>query len=885
MTVMKHLVSWGRDSALAWDIAGALAFMALVLLSSGGLADTPGLLFDVGPSAQMIWSIVQITPLALRRRHPQTAALAYVALVLVQLIVGPVMTFADLLSVLVLYSVIVYGDPRNAKAFIVMAFAVGTLSGGVIGWATEVGPYAVDHTAADGQVDVCQNTYVGGFHLDGACASSVLRVAIAVTVMIWICLISTIIIAYWQRARWATVRLMQERNEALRASEAEERHIAALAERARIARDMHDVVAHTLSIIIIQSDGGRYAGAHDPAVARSTMETIRHESERALHDMKRLLGVFGGSPHADYEDIAALVDQARAVSPDCTIERRIEGAPAPARLDDRASVAVYHVVQEALTNVRKYAGPNVRVTIAETWGPGGMGVVVSDNGRGASATMDGHKPGYGLLGMRERIGAVGGTVSAGPRVGGGFTVAVNVPYASIPSTAASPVGDGMPAAAGTTAPAAAPVIAADARQIPLPAARTAATVAAQAEFTAGLSPASSPEPHDIRDHAVGGTDRPAKPRRFDRLTAARGASARGASGRGEVALPQLPSLSRLREALRSKPIMQATGIDERLNHVERLSQWTERHYLLMDAIGTLLLLSMLRGTQSSIGQFVDPPVSGTTWVLGYLFTLLTVAPLMFRRKFPELSAAWVAVFSALQLLCYPQVMFANLFALCSLYSAVLYGRDRAWRWASFAAGANVLLIGASIAAKSMGYSTLIRMIVSQRDFDSNFAAGNAAIIGVTYAGTVGVMCLGAIALARWRRSSGSNVLVLQARAEALQAEQAKQRILAANMERDRISANIQSEVTQTLTSVIDQAAAGLRMLDEAEARGEEPPPESINDSFAAIGRQGRTALAHMRELLTVLRETGFSDERHEHEQPEMALKPAVSLDEQMRRSA
>ena len=185
----------------------------------------------------------------------------------------------------------------------------------------------------------------------------------------------------------------------------------------------------------------------------------------------------------------------------------------------------------------------------------------------------------------------------------------------------------------------------------------------------------------------------------------------------------------------------------------------------------------------------------------------------------------------------------------------------------------------------MGYSTLIRMIVSQRDFDSNFAAGNAAIIGVTYAGTVGVMCLGAIALARWRRSSGSNVLVLQARAEALQAEQAKQRILAANMERDRISANIQSEVTQTLTSVIDQAAAGLRMLDEAEARGEEPPPESINDSFAAIGRQGRTALAHMRELLTVLRETGFSDERHEHEQPEMALKPAVSLDEQMRRSA
>ena len=118
-----------------------------------------------------------------------------------------------------------------------------------------------------------------------------------------VCIISTVIVAFWQRARLATVRMMRERNDAIAARDQDERDIAALAERARIARDMHDVVAHTLSIIIVQSDGGRYAGTHDPAVARNTMETIRHESERALHDMQRLLGVFGGSPHADYNDI------------------------------------------------------------------------------------------------------------------------------------------------------------------------------------------------------------------------------------------------------------------------------------------------------------------------------------------------------------------------------------------------------------------------------------------------------------------------------------------------------------------------------------------------------------------------------------------------------
>ena len=138
-----------------------------------------------------------------------------------------------------------------------------------------------------------------------------------------VCIISTVIVAFWQRARLATVCMMRERNEAIAARDQNERDIAALAERARIARDMHDVVAHTLSIIIVQSDGGRYAGTHDPAVARNTMETIRHESERALHDMQRLLGVFGGSPHADYNDIGNLVEQAQNVSPDIRIRRNI----------------------------------------------------------------------------------------------------------------------------------------------------------------------------------------------------------------------------------------------------------------------------------------------------------------------------------------------------------------------------------------------------------------------------------------------------------------------------------------------------------------------------------------------------------------------------------
>ena len=130
-----------------------------------------------------------------------------------------------------------------------------------------------------------------------------------------------------------------------------------------------------------------------------------------------------------------------------------------------------------------------------------------------------------------------------------------------------------------------------------------------------------------------------------------------------------------------------------------------------------------------------------------------------------------------------------------------------------------------------------------------------------------------MAWARWTRSSDSNALVLQAREEALVAEQEKQRILAANMERDRISASIQAEVTATLNSVISQAVDGIRMLDAAEAQGKEPTADEIS------------ALKRMRELLGVLRETGFSDDAHAGSASELQLRPAAPLEEQLQRAS
>lgn len=123
-----------------------------------------------------------------------------------------------------------------------------------------------------------------------------------------------------------------------------------------------------------------------------------------------------------------------------------------------------------------------------------------------------------------------------------------------------------------------------------------------------------------------------------------------------------------------------------------------------------------------------------------------------------------------------------------------------------------------------------------------------------------VCCMIAMLFGLWARVNGSNPQVLQARADALRAEQEKARIAAANRERDRVSATIQGEVSETLHAVIDQTSQELDEIDGQIAAGETPSPESINAAFAAIGAQGRAALARMRQLLSVLRETGFSDD-------------------------
>lgn len=862
----QRLLSWMHGHVFAGDLIITLVIGVLLFGVTGGITYNPGLLFDLKPSTQMAWEAAMLIPLLIRRWRPQTGALLCVALTLAHLIFGPCLLGADILALFMLYSVIVYGNPKNTKAFIILALSIGLLASALAAWTMSNGPLLTGgkvHTWSSwngsnpngvmATEDTLGSIYTGTSMSE--VADMMAQSMLVLTPIFEVCIISTVIVAFWQRARLATVRMMRERNDAIAARDQDERDIAALAERARIARDMHDVVAHTLSIIIVQSDGGRYAGTHDPAVARNTMETIRHESERALHDMQRLLGVFGGSPHADYNDIGNLVEQAQNVSPDIRIRRNITGTASPEQLSEQASIASYHVVQEALTNIRKYAGPHVDVHIKESWNNGLLTLTITDNGRGAAANIDGHAPGYGLLGMKERIESAGGSLQAGPQLGGGFEVVAILPYGGKEPTTDK---TGEQYALEQSESCNATAISSKARlSDEAIAPHTAVNISTR------IPDQPSERMQEINQSA--GRDHRSTALQHFRITA--------------------PNLHDLLASLKLKSIQPAdTSNSRRLNWVERVSAWTQHHYVLMDSVGAVVLFTLLNGMSTSLFD------GSSLTQLSHAIATCCILALALRRRFPETCALIVFVLSVVQLVFLGSIEVGHIVtSLCALYSAVLYGRERAWRWTGPAAVACSVLMGLKAAADQHGYITLFGAITASvgvtKPVSATSSSSAAFFTSVMYTVAVLILCAGIMAWARWARSSDSNTLVLQAREEALVAEQEKQRILAANMERDRISASIQAEVTATLNSVISQAVGGIRMLDAAEAQGKEPTADEISAAFKAIGEQGRAALKRMRKLLGVLRETGFSDDAHAGSASELQLRPAAPLEEQLQRAS
>ena len=231
------------------------------------------------------------------------------------------------------------------------------------------------------------------------------------------------------RRQWLTA----ERDRAARAEQAreEETRRRVDAERIRIARELHDVVAHSMAMINIQATAASMQLAADPASAAESIQAIRAASKSGLRELRAILEVLrqvdGGSPAVPVPDlraIAALVEAASAAGTPTTLEAAERPVPVPPPV----ALAAYRIVQESLTNVVRHAG-RVAATVGLRHDDGYLYVdVVNDGGPAPAAFSDG--TGAGLAGMRERAAALGGTLDAGPRPGGGFAVRARLPVAA-----------------------------------------------------------------------------------------------------------------------------------------------------------------------------------------------------------------------------------------------------------------------------------------------------------------------------------------------------------------------------------------------------------------------------------------------------------------------
>ena len=235
------------------------------------------------------------------------------------------------------------------------------------------------------------------------------------------------------RAQRERVAGLEERNLALEAARESQTRAALTEERNRIAREMHDIVAHSLTAMTVQAAAARRLVRRDPDSAEHVLDAVQGAGRSALDELRRVLGVLDPKdgddalplqPQPGLADLPELVERVRATGLDVSLEQEGEAVP----LDAGVALAAYRIVQESLTNALKHAGP-AHVVVRLTWWPGRLDISVEDDGRGA---LTGDAPlgtGRGLTLLRERAEVYGGSVSAGPRTGGGYALSATLPTA------------------------------------------------------------------------------------------------------------------------------------------------------------------------------------------------------------------------------------------------------------------------------------------------------------------------------------------------------------------------------------------------------------------------------------------------------------------------
>ncbi|MFH8221949.1 sensor histidine kinase [Streptomyces sp. NPDC018057] len=331
------------------------------------------------------------------------------------LLVRRLFPLAVVTAVLVLGAVLNLSVPMEQHFGATLAVALYTAARTGRPWAT-----AAAAAGAVGITLLTPGTAVPGgvLNLTSACVAAVLIVGAA------------LVVNRWQRETEANRRLLADR--------------AVAEERRRIARELHDIVAHRITTMQLMAGGARANLDHDSGVVREALVTLEESGRLALREMRQLLDVLradedtatgpDGTPEAPQpglDDLDRLIKESRQAGQPA--ELTVDGDPA--RLPQVVGLTLYRIVQEALTNARKHAGPSVPVEVRLTCLPASVRVSVTDRPGAESAEpapAPGPGSGYGLIGMRERVALHGGTLESGPLPEGGFRVAASLPLEAPP---------------------------------------------------------------------------------------------------------------------------------------------------------------------------------------------------------------------------------------------------------------------------------------------------------------------------------------------------------------------------------------------------------------------------------------------------------------------
>ncbi|MFF7680772.1 sensor histidine kinase [Actinacidiphila glaucinigra] len=376
------------------------SFWALVLLGFSSLWIANDELHAHSRAAAVPLALALSTVVALRRRMPEKMLLLGVLVGVLQLVLDVQANPGDFAMLVIIYTVAANGARWASR----IAFAGGLVASTIstLRWPNET---------------------------EGQWADAVSAVFLAVPFLLaWV-------IGDSLRTRRAYYAELEERAARLQREREAQSKAAVAAERARIARELHDVVAHNVSVMVVQADGAAYVLDASPEQAKQALETISTTGRQALTEMRRLLGVLragddgGGEyvPQPGVDQLTDLIEQVRGAGLPVAFD--VEGESRP--LASGVELTAYRIVQEALTNTRKHGGPEAHATVRLTFGDGDLSLLIEDDGRGAQQELyegggeDGQ--GQGLIGMRERVGMVSGTLDAGPRPGGGFRISAVLP--------------------------------------------------------------------------------------------------------------------------------------------------------------------------------------------------------------------------------------------------------------------------------------------------------------------------------------------------------------------------------------------------------------------------------------------------------------------------